>query len=226
MPSLAFDQHLHLFFNLDSWIVCISLDYTSGLSPVLSLPLLSRQPNARTNAFLAAGSSLSPPAQLGPPSGPPSLSQHHARPSPFRQASGPTMSKTATAKARDPFALKFKGSNKAFAPFAAVGEGPAVAQLWLCAAPVASHLEAGERVANLAWRLWAIHERTVVDESARHRRSFKRLAKGVSERLDRDRARPVHELSLPELAPVLDNGDVRSSCLPGWLGSALLPLRR
>jgi hypothetical protein len=110
---------------------------------------------------------------------------------------------------RDPFALKFKGSNKAFAPFASVGEGAAVARLWLCAAPVASHLEAGERVANLAWRLWAIHERTVVDESPRHRRSFKRLAKGVGERLDRDRSRPVHELSSPELPPVSSSGPVR-----------------
>lgn len=132
------------------------------------------------------------------------------------------MSKAAIASAaaaaatgpRDPLALKFKGSNKAFAPFAQVGEGAAVARLWFAVNPVATHLESGERVANLAWRLWSIHERTVVDESPRHRRSFKKLSKGVSERLDRDRGRPVQELGLPDLGPIAANGTVRGRFTP------------
>lgn len=101
--------------------------------------------------------------------------------------------------ARDPLALKFKGSNKAFAPFAAVSEGESVARLWAVSARVAEHLEEGERVANLSWRLWHLHSQTVIDDSPRHRREFKRLSKAVGERLDRDKGKAVRELELPDV---------------------------
>ncbi|KAG8920294.1 hypothetical protein FRC01_000840 [Tulasnella sp. 417] len=99
-----------------------------------------------------------------------------------------------------PFVLKFKG-NKSFSPFSNLADGDALAKTWKVCTKVASHLEQGQRLENLSWRLWHLQNLMVDNDNARSRREFKKLSKHMGERLDKDKGRSIEELEIPDFKP-------------------------
>ncbi|QRW13947.1 GATA type zinc finger [Ceratobasidium sp. AG-Ba] len=66
---------------------------------------------------------------------------------------------------------------------------------------VAAHLEQGQRLENLSWRLWHLHNLMVdsdADNNTKARREFKRLSRHTGERLDRDKNRDISDLQAPK----------------------------
>ncbi|CAE6411971.1 unnamed protein product [Rhizoctonia solani] len=99
-----------------------------------------------------------------------------------------------------PFVLKFKG-NKSFSPFSNLADGDALTRTWKVCTKVAAHLEQGQRLENLSWRLWHLHNLMVdsdADNNAKSRREFKRLSRHTGERLDRDKNRDISDLQAPK----------------------------
>ncbi|QRW26321.1 GATA type zinc finger [Rhizoctonia solani] len=99
-----------------------------------------------------------------------------------------------------PFVLKFKG-NKSFSPFSNLTDGDALTRTWKVCTKVAAHLEQGQRLENLSWRLWHLHNLMVdsdADNNAKSRREFKRLSRHTGERLDRDKNRDISDLQAPK----------------------------
>ncbi|KAH7333666.1 hypothetical protein B0J17DRAFT_676374 [Rhizoctonia solani] len=99
-----------------------------------------------------------------------------------------------------PFVLKFKG-NKSFSPFSNLNDGEALTRTWKVCTKVAAHLEQGQRLENLSWRLWHLHNLIVdsdADSNAKARREFKRLSRHTGERLDRDKNRDISDLQAPK----------------------------
>ncbi|CAE6365918.1 unnamed protein product [Rhizoctonia solani] len=99
-----------------------------------------------------------------------------------------------------PFVLKFKG-NKSFSPFSNLTDGDALTRTWKVCTKVAAHLEQGQRLENLSWRLWHLHNLMVdsdADTNAKSRREFKRLSRHTGERLDRDKNRDISDLQAPK----------------------------
>lgn len=99
--------------------------------------------------------------------------------------------------AKDSLQLKFKGTNKAFAPFSAISDVESLCRTWKVASRVSEQLDEGDRVENLAWRLWHLHAHTVV--TPKHGREFKKMSKTVGERLDKDKGKGIRELGLPDV---------------------------
>jgi GATA-binding protein, other eukaryote len=56
---------------------------------------------------------------------------------------------------------------------------------------VAAHLEQGQRLENLSWRLWHLQNLMVDTDSAKSKREFKKLSKSMGERLDKEKNRYV-----------------------------------
>lgn len=56
---------------------------------------------------------------------------------------------------------------------------------------VASHLEQGQRLENLSWRLWHLQNLMVESDNAKSKREFKKLSKHMSEKLDKEKGRSV-----------------------------------
>ncbi|KAG9102405.1 hypothetical protein FRC06_002022 [Ceratobasidium sp. 370] len=98
-----------------------------------------------------------------------------------------------------PFVLKFKvGSpawssntahppqgNKSFSPFSNLNDGDALTRTWKVCTKVAAHLEQGQRLENLSWRLWHLHNLMVdsdADNNTKARREFKKLSRHTGER--------------------------------------------
>lgn len=54
---------------------------------------------------------------------------------------------------------------------------------------MAAHLEQGQRLENLSWRLWHLHNLMVESDNAKSKREFKKLTKNMGERLDKDKGR-------------------------------------
>ncbi|CAE6442947.1 unnamed protein product [Rhizoctonia solani] len=99
-----------------------------------------------------------------------------------------------------PFVLKFKG-NKSFSPFSNLNDGDALTRTWKVCTKVAAHLEQGQRLENLSWRLWHLHNLMVdsdADSNAKARREFKRLSRHTGEQLDRDKNRDIGDLQAPK----------------------------
>ncbi|CAE7106269.1 unnamed protein product [Rhizoctonia solani] len=99
-----------------------------------------------------------------------------------------------------PFVLKFKG-NKSFSPFSNLNDGDALTRTWKVCTKVAAHLEQGQRLENLSWRLWHLHNLMVdsdADSNAKARREFKRLSRHTGEQLDRDKNRDISDLQAPK----------------------------
>ncbi|CAE6437417.1 unnamed protein product [Rhizoctonia solani] len=102
-----------------------------------------------------------------------------------------------------PFVLKFKG-NKSFSPFSNLNDGEALTRTWKVCTKVAAHLEQGQRLENLSWRLWHLHNLMVdsdADSNAKARREFKRLSRHTGEQLDRDKNRDISDLQAPKFTP-------------------------
>ncbi|KAG8947809.1 hypothetical protein FRC04_010295 [Tulasnella sp. 424] len=99
-----------------------------------------------------------------------------------------------------PFVLKFKG-NKSFSPFSNLADGDALAKTWKVCTKVAAHLEQGQRLENLSWRLWHLQNLMVDNDNAKSRREFKKLSKHMGERLDKDKGRSIEELEVPDFKP-------------------------
>ncbi|KAG9123614.1 hypothetical protein FRC07_014518 [Ceratobasidium sp. 392] len=99
-----------------------------------------------------------------------------------------------------PFVLKFKG-NKSFSPFSNLNDGDALTRTWKVCTKVAAHLEQGQRLENLSWRLWHLHNMMVdsdADNNTKARREFKKLSRHTGERLDRDKNRDISDLQAPK----------------------------
>ncbi|KAG9019802.1 hypothetical protein FRB90_005950 [Tulasnella sp. 427] len=99
-----------------------------------------------------------------------------------------------------PFVLKFKG-NKSFSPFSNLTDGDALAKTWKVCTKVAAHLEQGQRLENISWRLWHLQNLMVDNDNAKSRREFKKLSKNMGERLDKDKGRSIEELEIPDFKP-------------------------
>lgn len=95
-----------------------------------------------------------------------------------------------------PFVLKFKG-NKSFSPLSQISDAEALTRTWKVCTKVASHLEQGQRLENLSWRLWFLQIALVQADNAKQKREFKKFSKGMGEKLDKDKGRSIHELQAP-----------------------------
>jgi len=60
---------------------------------------------------------------------------------------------------------------------------------------VAAHLEQGQRLENLSWRLWHLQNLMVDTDNAKSKREFKKLSKSMGERLDKDKNRYANHLT-------------------------------
>ncbi|CBQ69031.1 related to gata transcription factor [Sporisorium reilianum SRZ2] len=95
-----------------------------------------------------------------------------------------------------PLLLKVKG-NKSFSPFSNLHDEESLTRTWRVCTKVAAHLEQGQRLENLSWRLWYLHDLMVENDDVKSRRDFKKLSKSTGEKLDRDKGRAIGELTAP-----------------------------
>lgn len=95
-----------------------------------------------------------------------------------------------------PLLLKVKG-NKSFSPFSNLHDEESLTRTWRVCTKVAAHLEQGQRLENLSWRLWYLHDLMVENDDVKSRRDFKKLSKNTGEKLDRDKGRAIGELTAP-----------------------------
>ncbi|KDQ11228.1 hypothetical protein BOTBODRAFT_462541 [Botryobasidium botryosum FD-172 SS1] len=95
-----------------------------------------------------------------------------------------------------PFVLKFKG-NKSFSPFSNLADSDSLTRTWKVCTKVAAHLEQGQRLENLAWRIWHVHSLMVESDNAKSKREFKKMTKNMGERLDKEKGRNIEELEAP-----------------------------
>lgn len=95
-----------------------------------------------------------------------------------------------------PLLLKVKG-NKSFSPFSNLHDEESLTRTWRVCTKVAAHLEQGQRLENLSWRLWYLHDLMVENDDVKSRRDFKKLSKSTGEKLDRDKGRAIAELTAP-----------------------------
>ncbi|CAK5266332.1 unnamed protein product [Mycena citricolor] len=63
---------------------------------------------------------------------------------------------------------------------------------------VASYLEQGDRLENLAWRLWHLQSLMVDSDNAKSKREFRKLSKSMGDKLDRERGRSIEDLPAPD----------------------------
>ncbi|SNX85281.1 related to gata transcription factor [Melanopsichium pennsylvanicum] len=104
-----------------------------------------------------------------------------------------------------PLLLKVKG-NKSFSPFSNLNDEDSLLRTWRVCTKVAAHLEQGQRLENLSWRLWYLHDLMVENDDVKSRRDFKRLSKSTGEKLDRDKGRAIGELTAPDFRKT-DSGE-------------------
>ncbi|KAG9056211.1 hypothetical protein FS842_011352 [Serendipita sp. 407] len=95
-----------------------------------------------------------------------------------------------------PFVLKFKG-NKSFSPLSQISDADTLTRTWKVCTKVAAHLEQGQRLENLSWRLWFLQIALVQSDNAKQKREFKKFSKGMGEKLDKDKGRSITELQAP-----------------------------
>lgn len=79
--------------------------------------------------------------------------------------------------------------NKSFSPFSNLADSESLTRTWKVCTKVAAHLEQGQRLENLAWRLFFIHNVMVESDNARSKREFKKMTKFMGERLDKEKGR-------------------------------------
>jgi GATA-binding protein, other eukaryote len=71
---------------------------------------------------------------------------------------------------------------------------------------VAGYLEQGQRLENLSWRLWHLQNLMVDTDNAKSKREFKKVAKNMGDRLDKEKGRSVHFTVLhPDFALTFSN---------------------
>jgi hypothetical protein len=56
---------------------------------------------------------------------------------------------------------------------------------------VAGYLEQGQRLENLSWRLWHLQNLMVDTDNAKSKREFKKVAKNMGDKLDKEKGRSV-----------------------------------
>ncbi|KAN0065888.1 hypothetical protein ACQY0O_001019 [Thecaphora frezii] len=95
-----------------------------------------------------------------------------------------------------PLLLKVKG-NKSFSPFSNLTDQDSLTRTWRVCTKVAAHLEQGQRLENLSWRLWYLHDLMVENDDNKSKRDFKRLSRSTGEKLDRDKGRSIEQLTAP-----------------------------
>ncbi|KAF8591736.1 hypothetical protein K439DRAFT_1656586 [Ramaria rubella] len=95
-----------------------------------------------------------------------------------------------------PFILKFKG-NKSFVAFHNMNDGESLTKTWKVCTKVAAHLEQGQRLENLSWRLWHLHNIMVESDNAKSKREFKKLSRNMGDKLDREKGKNIEELRAP-----------------------------
>ncbi|KZT36132.1 hypothetical protein SISSUDRAFT_1063924 [Sistotremastrum suecicum HHB10207 ss-3] len=104
--------------------------------------------------------------------------------------------------------LKFKG-NKSFVAFSNLGDADSLTKTWKVCTKVASHLEQGQRLENLSWRLWHLQNLMVESDNAKSKREFKKLSKHMSEKLDKEKGRSIEELPAPRFQRTQSTDKVR-----------------
>ncbi|EPQ31053.1 uncharacterized protein PFL1_01242 [Pseudozyma flocculosa PF-1] len=104
-----------------------------------------------------------------------------------------------------PLLLKVKG-NKSFSPFSNLTDQDSLTRTWRVCTKVAAHLEQGQRLENLSWRLWYLHDLMVENDDNKSKRDFKRLSRSTGEKLDRDKGRSIEQLTAPGFRRT-DSGD-------------------
>lgn len=93
------------------------------------------------------------------------------------------------------FVLQLKGDNT-FSLLSQVADAESISEIWKLCTKVSAHLEQGERLENLSWRLFYLPS---IDKSAGVNKTFKRLSKETGQRLDRERHLRLSQLSAPRL---------------------------
>ncbi|CAK5276492.1 unnamed protein product [Mycena citricolor] len=94
--------------------------------------------------------------------------------------------------------LKFKG-NKSFVAFSNLNDAESLTKTWKVCTKVASYLEQGQRLENLAWRLWHLQNLMVDTDNAKSKREFRKLSKVMGDKLDREKGRAIESLPTPDL---------------------------
>ncbi|KAF8519355.1 hypothetical protein BU17DRAFT_47869 [Hysterangium stoloniferum] len=112
-----------------------------------------------------------------------------------------------------PFILKFKArrvffslkttphflsqGNKSFVAFHNMNDGDSLTKTWKVCTKVAAHLEQGQRLENLSWRLWHLHNIMVESDNAKSKREFKKLSRTMGDKLDKEKGKNIEELRAP-----------------------------
>lgn len=93
------------------------------------------------------------------------------------------------------FCSPFQG-NKSFVAFHNMNDGDSLTKTWKVCTKVAAHLEQGQRLENLSWRLWHLHNIMVESDNAKSKREFKKLSRNMGDKLDREKGKfvSVHPL--------------------------------
>jgi len=79
--------------------------------------------------------------------------------------------------------------NKSFSPLSQINDAESLTRTWKVCTKVAAHLEQGQRLENLSWRLWFLQIALVQADNAKQKREFKKFSKGMSDKLDKDKGR-------------------------------------
>lgn len=77
-----------------------------------------------------------------------------------------------------------------------ISDSDTLTRTWKVCTKVAAHLEQGQRLENLSWRLWFLQCALVQSDNAKSKREFKKLSKSMSDKLDKDKGRLVTYFSL------------------------------
>lgn len=91
------------------------------------------------------------------------------------------------------FVLQLKG-DKSFSLFSQVTDAESLSQTWKLCTKVASHLDQGERLENLSWRLFYLHSVMSNESVYGNQQTFKRLSTETGQKLDQEMP-----LRLPQL---------------------------
>ena len=76
--------------------------------------------------------------------------------------------------------------NKSFVAFSNLNDSEALTKT---CAKVAGHLEQGQRLENISWRLWHLQNLMVDTDNAKSKRDFKKLSKCMCDKLDKEKGR-------------------------------------
>ncbi|KNC98143.1 uncharacterized protein SPPG_06547 [Spizellomyces punctatus DAOM BR117] len=103
-----------------------------------------------------------------------------------------------------PLVLKVKGNENDFSPFAELDNDDDLARAWKTCSKVKDTLENGNRLENLSWRLWHLHQ-SMYRANDLNSRQFRKISTKATRKLDEADAKAPALIGRPK-----DFGDVRT----------------